>query len=73
MNDALDHARLAYERAGCGCIVSLFKVRRADIVQQLQADVSGYTASEVDDMIKKLHAAKLIRSQQGPHARALVA
>lgn len=45
------------------------QVRRADIVQQLQADPSRYSASEVDDMLKRLHKAKLIRSQQGPHAR----
>ena len=49
------------------------EVRRADIVQQLQGDVSRYSAAEVDDMIKKLHRAKLIRSQQGPHARVRIA
>ena len=48
-------------------------VRRADIVQKLQADPSRYTAEEVDSMVKKLHAAKLIRSQQGPYARVQVA
>jgi hypothetical protein len=45
------------------------QVRRADILQQLQADVSRYTAEEIDDMLKRLHRSKLIRSQQGPHAR----
>jgi hypothetical protein len=45
------------------------QVRRADIVQRLQADQSGYSAAEVDDMLKKLHREKLIRSQQGPYAK----
>jgi hypothetical protein len=48
------------------------QVRRADIVQQLQADPSRYSANEVDDMLKRLHRASLIRSQQGPHARVHV-
>jgi hypothetical protein len=48
-------------------------VRRTDIVQQLQADQSRYTAEEVDAMLKKLHAAKLVRSQQGPYARVQIA
>ena len=48
------------------------QVRRADIVQQLQADVSRYTPDEIDDMIKRLHKSKLVRSQQGPHARVHV-
>lgn len=45
------------------------QVRRADVVQRLLADPSRYKADEVDDMIKRLHRAKLLRSQQGPHAR----
>ena len=45
------------------------QARRADIVQRLQADASRYSAAEVDDMLKRLHKAKLIRSQQGPRAR----
>jgi len=48
------------------------QVRRADMVQQLQADVSRYTEEEISDMIKRLHRAKLIRSQQGPHARVQI-
>jgi hypothetical protein len=48
-------------------------VRRADIVQHLQADQSRYTANEIDSMIAKLHDAKLIRSQQGPYARVQIA
>lgn len=47
-------------------------VRRADIVHKLQADPSRYTAEEVDAMLKKLHSAKLIRSQQGPYARVQI-
>jgi len=49
------------------------QVRRADIVQQLQADVSRYSAADIDEMIKRLHRAKLIRSQQGPYARVQIA
>jgi hypothetical protein len=49
------------------------EVRRADIVQRLQADNSRYTEDEIDDMIKRLHKAKLIRSQQGPHSRVHIA
>jgi hypothetical protein len=48
------------------------QVRRADIVQQLQGDVARYTEQEIDTMIKRLHRAKLIRSQQGPHARVQI-
>lgn len=49
------------------------EVRRADIVHQLQADQSRYSATEIDKLLKQLHAAKLIRSQQGPHARVQIA
>ncbi len=49
------------------------QVRRADVVQQLQGDVAQYSERDVDDMIKKLHRAKLVRSQQGPHARVQIA
>lgn len=49
------------------------EVRRADIVHQLQADVARYSADEIDQMLKVLHNAKLIRSQQGPHARVQIA
>jgi hypothetical protein len=48
-------------------------VRRADIVQRLLADQSRYDSGELDSMISKLHNAKLIRSQQGPHARVQIA
>jgi hypothetical protein len=49
------------------------QVRRADIVQQLQGDVARYSEREVDEMVKRLHRATLIRSQQGPHARVQIA
>lgn len=49
------------------------EVRRADIVQRLQADTSRYTDDEIDDMIRRLHRTRLIRSQQGPHARVHIA
>ena len=49
------------------------EVRRADIVQQLLADQSRYTAEEVDSIIAKLHNAKLIRSQRGRYARVQIA
>ena len=49
------------------------EVRRADIVHQLQADVAGYSEEEVDQMLKALHNAKLVRSQQGPYARVQIA
>lgn len=45
------------------------QIRRADLVQRLQADPSRYTSQEIDDMIRRLHNARLLRSQQGPHAR----
>jgi hypothetical protein len=47
-------------------------VRRVDIVQKLLAEPARYSSEEVDIMIKKLHAEKLIRSQQGPHARVQI-
>lgn len=49
------------------------QVRRADVVLQLQGDVTYYSDREVDDMIGRLHRAKLIRSQQGPYARVQIA
>jgi hypothetical protein len=55
------------------CLDGSRDVRRADIVQQLLADQSRYTADEVDGMIAKLHNAKLIRSQQGRYARVQIA
>jgi hypothetical protein len=48
-------------------------IRRADIVQKLLADQSRYSEEEINGMISKLHAAALIRSQQGPHSRVQIA
>ena len=45
------------------------EVRRADIVAQLQADPSRYSADEVDEMIRRLHNARLVQSIQGPYSR----
>ena len=45
------------------------QVRRADIVQNLQADSADYKAAEIDSMILMLHQEKLVQSQQGPHSR----
>jgi hypothetical protein len=55
------------------CVDGTSEARRADIVHQLQADVARYTAVEIDQMLKLLHGAKLIRSQQGPYARVQIA
>lgn len=49
------------------------QVRRADVVQELQADVSRYSADEVDEMIRRLHRVRLIRSQQGRYSRVEIA
>jgi hypothetical protein len=44
------------------------EVRRPDLVLHLQADKAGYTTDEIDDMIRKLHSAGLVRSLQGPYS-----
>lgn len=49
------------------------ELRRADVVQQLLADQSRYALDEIDSMISKLHAAKLIRVQPGRYARIQIA
>lgn len=48
-------------------------VRRADIIHELQADAAQYSETEIDQMLRALHNAKLIRSQQGPYARVQIA
>ena len=45
MNDALDRARLAYQRAGRGCIVSLFK---GDARYATMAEMAARLGPEVD-------------------------
>jgi hypothetical protein len=42
------------------------KARRADVVQNLQADPAQYQRDETDDMILRMHNAGLITSIQGP-------
>jgi hypothetical protein len=48
------------------------KARRVDVVQNLQADISGYTRGEIDDMILRMHTAGLIESIQGPYSTVTV-
>ena len=45
-------------------------IRRVDSVQSLQAE--GYRGSEIDELIRKMRAAGLVHSQQGPHSRVWV-
>jgi hypothetical protein len=45
VNGALDRARLAYERAGRGCIVSLF---RGDVRYATMAELAGRLGREAD-------------------------
>jgi hypothetical protein len=48
------------------------KARRADVVQNLQADSSQYDRNEIDDMILRMHNAGLITSVQGPYSTVTV-
>lgn len=48
------------------------KARRADVVQDLQADQSQYTREEIDDMILRMHQNELIESIQGPYSTVTV-
>ncbi|MCZ7641358.1 MAG: hypothetical protein M5U12_38050 [Verrucomicrobia bacterium] len=43
-------------------------VRREDVIQQLLGDVSHYSRTEVDSMIKELHKAGLIYSKRGRYS-----
>jgi hypothetical protein len=54
------------------CLADGGKARRADVVQTLQADVSGYSREEIDDMILRMHKADLINSVQGPYSTVTV-
>lgn len=42
------------------------KIRRADLVQKLQA--LGYSEGEAEDMLKKLHAAGIVKSTTGRYS-----
>ena len=44
--------------------------RRVDAVQGLQAE--GYSRQEIDELIKRMRAAGLVHSQQGPHSRVWI-
>lgn len=46
--------------------------RRADVIQNLQADPSGYTRDEITEMISTLHGHELVKSVQGPHSTVTV-
>lgn len=46
--------------------------RRADVVQNLQADQSQYTREEIDNMIQRMHTAGLVESVQGPYSTVTV-
>lgn len=48
------------------------KARRADVVQDLQADPSRYARSEIDDMILRMHRKGLIESIQGPYSTVTI-
>jgi hypothetical protein len=43
------------------------EARRVDIVNDLATD--GYGSGEIDDLIRRMRDAKLIRSQQGPYSK----
>ena len=45
------------------------EVRRDDVVQTLLADQSDYKETEIDKMIRTLHAKSLIVSQRGRYSR----
>jgi hypothetical protein len=47
------------------------KMRRAELVQHLQAE--GYTESEADEMLRKLHSAGLVKCTVGKFSEAYVA
>ena len=47
-------------------------VRRVDVVERLRADWSRYSVEEIDDIIGRLHRARLIRSLQGPYSKISV-
>ena len=47
-------------------------MRRADIVQAMQADPSQYREEEANSMIVALHKAGLIQSLQGPHSKVWI-
>jgi hypothetical protein len=47
------------------------KIRRAELIQHLQAE--GYSESEADEMLKRLHATGLLKCTVGKYSEAYVA
>jgi hypothetical protein len=43
------------------------EARRVDIVNDLVAE--GYNQAAIDELIRRMRDAKLVRSQQGPHSK----
>uniref|UniRef100_A0A832I860 Uncharacterized protein n=1 Tax=Eiseniibacteriota bacterium TaxID=2212470 RepID=A0A832I860_UNCEI len=58
--------KIVHQLAGDG------RARRADVVQNLQADPSRYTRTEIDDMILRMHRNGLVESVQGPYSTVTV-
>jgi len=54
------------------CLDGSRDVRRTDVVQKMLADTGKYDRQEIDDMIRKLHSAGLIKSLQGPHSKVTI-
>ncbi len=48
------------------------KARRADVVQNLQADQAQYSRDEIDDLILRMHNYGLLNSIQGPYSTVTV-
>jgi hypothetical protein len=48
-------------------------VRRDDLVQRLRADTSGYSDSEIDDVIRQLHRKRLFYVEPGRYSRVSIA
>ncbi len=48
------------------------KARRADVVQDLQADAARYKRDEIDNMISQMHTTGLIESVQGPYSTVTI-
>jgi hypothetical protein len=48
-------------------------VRRDDLVEKLRADVSGYTGTEIDNTVKRLHRNGLLYVERGRYSRVYVA
>ena len=47
------------------CLDDQIEIRREDVVQKMQADISNYTRIEIENMLKILHAEDLIEVSTG--------